>query len=247
MPYKKNTTSLLNFIKSAKVNNQKLLAILLDPDKTTLDMLPLLIEKINQSKANFIFVGGSLLFSNVLDNFITIVKENTTLPVVLFPGNAIQLSNKADGILFLSLISGRNPDFLIGNQVIAAPLLKKSTLEILPTGYLLIESGTETTASYISNTKPIPRHKPEIAMATAMAGEMLGHQLIYLDGGSGALHTVPSSMIKMIRENTTLPIIVGGGIKSAEQLNNAFESGADIAVIGTALENDINFLKNNTL
>lgn len=247
MPYKMNTTSLLNIIKSAKKNKQKLLAILLDPDKTALDTLPLLIENINQSKANFILVGGSLLFSNVLDDFITIVKKNSSIPVILFPGNAIQLSNKADGILFLSLISGRNPDFLIGNQVIAAPLLKKSGLEILPTSYLLIESGTETTASYISNTKPIPRHKPEIAMATAMAGEMLGHQLIYLDGGSGAQHTVPSAMIKMIRENTTSPIIVGGGIKSVEQLNNAFESGADMAVIGTAFELDINFLKNNQL
>lgn len=242
-----NEKSILEYIKLSKKNNQKLLAILLDPDKTSLESLPFLIEKINDSNANLIFVGGSLLFKNVLDEFIEIVKNNTQLPVILFPGNAVQVSNKADGILFLSLISGRNPEFLIGNQVIAAPLLKNSNLEILSTGYMLIESGRETTASYISNTKPIPRHKPEIAMATALAGEMLGHQLIYLDGGSGAQVEVPSSMIKMVATHTSIPIIVGGGIKSTQQMEEAHKNGADIVVIGTALELDINFLKNNKL
>jgi putative glycerol-1-phosphate prenyltransferase len=236
--------SILNYIQNSKKNNQKLLAILLDPDKISLDNVPNVVQKINESKANLIFIGGSLLFTNVLDKFLQIVKNNTQLPVILFPGNAIQISDKADGILFLSLISGRNPEFLIGNQVIAAPLLKDSNLEILSTAYLLIESGRETTASYISNTKPIPRHKPEIAMATALAGEMLGHQLIYLDGGSGALHSVPCELIKIVANNCKIPIIVGGGIKTKNQLEEAYNSGADIVVIGTAFENDINFLKN---
>lgn len=236
---KKN--SILKYIQKAKKNNQKLLAILLDPDKTSLGKIPSVVQKINESEANLIFVGGSLLFKNILDEFVQIVKTNTQLPVILFPGNAIQISDKADGILFLSLISGRNPEFLIGNQVIAAPLLKDSTLEILSTSYLLIESGRETTASYISNTKPIPRDKPEIAMATALAGEMMGHQLIYLDGGSGALHTVPTELIQLVATNCSLPIIVGGGIKTKKQMSDIFISGADIIVIGTVFENDINY------
>lgn len=236
--------SILNYIQNAKENNKKLLAILLDPDKITLETIPSIVQKINESKANLIFVGGSLLFTNVLDNFVQIVKNNTPLPVILFPGNAIQISDKADGILFLSLISGRNPEFLIGNQVVAAPLLKQTQLEILSTSYLLIESGRETTASYISNTKPIPRHKPEIAMATALAGEMMGHQLIYLDGGSGAQLTIPTEMIKLVATNCLLPIIVGGGIKTKKQLEDAFKNGATIVVIGTAFENDFNFFNN---
>ncbi|MDP3353740.1 MAG: geranylgeranylglyceryl/heptaprenylglyceryl phosphate synthase [Flavobacteriaceae bacterium] len=236
--------SILNYIQNAKKNNQKLLAILLDPDKISLETIPSVVQKVNESSANLIFIGGSLLFKNVLDDFVQIVKNNTQLPVILFPGNAIQISDKADGILFLSLISGRNPEFLIGNQVVAAPLLKQTQLEILSTSYLLIESGRETTASYISNTKPIPRHKPEIAMATALAGEMMGHQLIYLDGGSGAQNVVPSEMIELVATNCLLPIIVGGGIKTKKQLNDAFENGATVVVIGTAFENDFNFFNN---
>lgn len=239
---KKN--SILKYIQKAKKNNQKLLAILLDPDKISVETIPSVVQKINESGANLIFIGGSLLFKNILDEFVQNVKINTHLPVILFPGNAIQISDKADGILFLSLISGRNPEFLIGNQVIAAPLLKDSTLQILSTSYLLIESGRETTASYISNTKPIPRHKPEIAMATALAGEMMGHQLIYLDGGSGALHTVPAELIQLVTNHCSLPIIVGGGIKTKEQINDAYKNGATIVVIGTAFEKNNNLFNN---
>lgn len=235
---------ILNYIQKAKKNNQKLLAVLLDPDKTSLKTIPDVVQQINESSAHLIFVGGSLLFNNVLDEFVQIVKKHTQLPVILFPGNAIQISDKADGILFLSLISGRNPEFLIGNQVIAAPLLKQTQLEILSTSYLLIESGRETTASYISNTKPIPRHKPEIAMATALAGEMMGHQLIYLDGGSGAEQSVPTELIQKVAENCKNPIIVGGGIKTKKQLEEAHKNGATIVVIGTAFENDFNFFNN---
>jgi phosphoglycerol geranylgeranyltransferase len=227
---------LLNSIQQAQTNGRKLLAILLDPDKLPLEEIATKVATIHQLKADFILVGGSLLFTNVLDAFVREIKKHTNLPIILFPGSALQISNEADGILFLQLISGRNPEYLIGNQVIAAPLLQQTQLEVISTGYILVESGRETTASYISNTKPIPAHKPEIAMATALAGQYLGHQLIYLDGGSGALHPVPESMIALVRKNIHLPIVVGGGIRNRKQLDAAYEAGADLVVIGTAFE-----------
>jgi putative glycerol-1-phosphate prenyltransferase len=234
--------TILEYISKAKQNNEKLLTILLDPDKIDLNNLPLVIEKINQSNANLIFVGGSLLFKNVLDDFVKIVKQNTNLPVILFPGSAIQITNEADAILFLQLISGRNPDYLIGNQVIAAPLLKQTDLEVISTGYILIESGRETTASYISNTKPIPSHKPEIAMATAIAGAYIGHKIIYMDGGSGAINSVPIEMIKKVAKHIDLPIIIGGGLKTKQQIDAVFNAGATIVVVGTAFEDDEHLL-----
>ncbi len=235
---------ILDYINKAKNNNEKLLAILLDPDKINLDQLPLVIKKINDSDANLIFVGGSLLFKNILDNFIKTIKKYSDLPVVLFPGSAIQISNEADAILFLQLISGRNPEYLISNQIIAAPLLKQTNLEVISTSYLLVESGRETTVSYISNTKPLPAHKPEIAMATALAGQYIGHQLIYLDGGSGALNPVSLEMISKVAKVVDLPIIVGGGLKSKEQINKVYNAGATIVVVGTAFENDTELLNN---
>jgi len=234
-------TKVLDYIYKSKRNKEKLLAILLDPDKIELDVLPLTVKKI--TNANLIFVGGSLLFKNVFDEFVKIVKENTNLPVVLFPSNAIQISNNADTILFLQLISGRNPEYLIGNQVIAAPLLKQTDLEVISTGYLLIESGRETTASYISNTKPIPAHKPEIAMATAMAGEFIGNKLIYMDGGSGALNSIPINFIKKVADNINVPLIIGGGLKTKEEIESVFNAGATVVVVGTAFENDIDLLE----
>ncbi len=233
---------ILDYINNAKKQNKKLLAILLDPDKVSLDKIPSIIKKINNSKTDLLFIGGSLLFKNVLDEFVKIVKENTNFPVLLFPGSAMQITNNADGILFLQLISGRNPEYLISNQVIAAPLLKQTNLEVISTGYLLIESSRETTASYISNTKPIPAHKPEIAMATAMAGEYIGNKLIYLDGGSDALSPIPSDLINKVAANIDLPIIVGGGLRTKEAIQNAYNSGATIVVVGTAFENDTNLL-----
>jgi len=234
---------ILDYINSAKKNNKKLLAILLDPDKIELSDLPKTIQKINNSTANLIFVGGSLLFKNVLDEFVKIIKENTKLPVLLFPSSAMQISNNADGILFLQLLSGRNPEYLISNQVIAAPLLKQTNLEVISTGYLLIESGRETTASYISNTKPIPAHKPEIAMATAMAGEFIGNKLIYMDGGSGALNPIPLTLIKKVAKNIDLPIIIGGGLKTKQSIQAVYDAGATIVVVGTAFENDADLLE----
>ncbi|MCF6350701.1 MAG: geranylgeranylglyceryl/heptaprenylglyceryl phosphate synthase [Flavobacteriaceae bacterium] len=234
---------ILDTINTAKINKEKLLAILLDPDKIELENLPSIIKKIDKSSANLIFVGGSLLFKNVLDEFLKIVKQNTNLPVILFPGSAIQISNEADAILFLQLISGRNPEYLISNQVIAAPLLKQTNLEVISTGYLLIESGRETTASYISNTKPLPAHKPEIAVATALAGEYIGHKLIYLDGGSGALNPVSITLIKKVAKAINLPIIVGGGLKTKQQIDAVFNAGATVVVVGTAFEDDTTILK----
>lgn len=232
------SNNILSQIQTARKNGQKLLAILLDPDKVRIEDIPLKAAAIDKYAADFILIGGSLLFTNILDAFVKEIKKYSKKPIVLFPGSTLQISNEADGILFLQLISGRNPEYLIGNQVIAAPLLKQTQLEVLSTGYLLIESGRETTASYVSNTKPIPAHKPEIAMATALAGQYIGNQLIYLDGGSGALHPIPESLIEMVVKNVSIPVIVGGGIKNRFQLDAAYESGADVVVIGTAFEDD---------
>jgi putative glycerol-1-phosphate prenyltransferase len=230
--------NILNKIHKSYIENEKHLAILLDTDKIDVSEIEVVTKRIKKLNASFVFVGGSLLFKNVLSEFVIALKQHIDIPIILFPGSVMQITKEADAILFLQLLSGRNPDFLIGNQVIAAPILKHTNLEVISTGYILIESGRETTASYISNTKPIPAHKPEIAMATAIAGEYIGNKLIYLDGGSGAINTVPEQMIKKISNNINLPIIVGGGIKTQEQINKAFLAGATIVVIGTAFENN---------
>ena len=237
---------ILDLINNAKNNKDKLLAILLDPDKLKLSKISVVVDKINNSDANLIFVGGSLLLKNVLDEFVAKVKKNTKLPIVLFPGSAIQITNNADGILFLQLISGRNPEYLIGSHVISAPLLKQTNLEVISTGYMLIESGRETTASYISNTKPIPAHKPEIAMATALAGEYIGNKLIFMDGGSGALNTIPTKMISKVAKHVDLPIIIGGGLRTKKDIQAAYDAGASVVVVGTAFEEDNELLENLT-
>lgn len=238
------TNAILSHLIQAKQNNEKLLAILLDPDKLLIPDIAQVVNEINKRGANYILVGGSLLFTNILEAFIIEIKTHTQIPIILFPGSALQISNEADGILFLSLLSGRNPEYLIGNHVIAAPLLKQTELEILSTSYLLIESGRETTASYISNTKPIPHNKPEIAMATALAGEMMGHHLTYLDGGSGAQEVVSPKLIITVANNCSLPIIVGGGIHTKKQMQDAYKAGATLVVIGNAFENDSELLTN---
>lgn len=237
-------TNIYNQILKSKTNNQKLLAILLDPDKIDLNNAEVLIEKINQSPATHIFIGGSLVENNILDELIVKIKQNCNLPIVLFPGNPSQISDKADAILFLSLISGRNPDFLIEHQVKAAPILKKTQLGIISTGYILIESGTETAVERVSKTKPLDRNNPDLALATAQAGEMLGNKLIYLEAGSGAKQAVPLEMIKKVAQNIEIPLLVGGGIIDLQGIQKAHDSGADLVVIGTAFENDINFFTN---
>jgi putative glycerol-1-phosphate prenyltransferase len=222
---------------------KKQIAVLIDPDKTDNIKLQKTIEVAEKANIDFFLVGGSLLLKNNLDDVITFIKKNTKKKVFLFPGSPSQISNKADGILLLSLISGRNADLLIGNHVQAAPLLKQSKLKIIPTGYILIDSGTATTVSYISNTTPIPANKPEIAACTALAGEQLGLNVIYLEAGSGAINAVSKETIKTVKKMITIPLIVGGGIRNVSQIETAFKAGADIVVIGTAIENDITFLE----
>jgi len=234
-------TNIYNNILQSKANNAKLLAILLDPDKIDLNNTETLIEKMNQSPATHIFIGGSLVENNILDELVSKIKQKCDLPIVIFPGNPSQISDKADGILFLSLISGRNPDFLIGHQVKAAPILKKTQLEIISTGYILIESGTETAVERVSITTPLDRNNPDLALATAQAGEMLGNKLIYLEAGSGAKQAVPLEMILLVSQNIEIPLIVGGGIVDLQAIQKAYDAGADLVVIGTAFENDINF------
>ncbi|MDI1257406.1 MAG: geranylgeranylglyceryl/heptaprenylglyceryl phosphate synthase [Flavobacterium sp.] len=232
-------------ILQSKENQEKRLAILLDPDKIDWNSLENLIQKINQSPATHIFIGGSQVFSNKIDELITTIKQNCNLPIVLFPGNPSQISNKADGILFLSLISGRNPDFLIEHHVKAATILKKSNLEIIPTGYILIDGNNETAVAKISQTKPMLIENPEAILATAQAGAMLGKKLIYLEAGSGAKNPVPTKIITLISQNIEIPLIVGGGIVTLKGIQKAYDAGADIVVIGTAFENDTNFFNHD--
>lgn len=234
-------TNIYNNILKSKTENEKLLAILLDPDKIDLNTIEHLAEKINQSPATHIFIGGSIVKNNIIDDLILKMKPNCDLPILLFPGNPSQISDQADAILFLSLISGRNPDFLIEHQVKSAPILKKAQLEIISTGYILIESGTETAVERVSKTKPLGRNNIEYAVHTAQAGEMLGNKLIYLEAGSGAKLAVPLEMIKKVSQNIEIPLIVGGGIIDLQGIQKAYDSGADLVVIGTAFENDINF------
>ena len=228
-------------ILEAKSKKLKLLAILLDPDKLDLDSIDALISKINQSPATHIFVGGSSFEGNHLDEIIIRLKEKINLPMLLFPGNPSQISADADGILFLMLLSGRNPDYLVEHQINAVPILEKTNLEIISTGYILIESGAETAVERVSKTKPLAKNNSNYIAQTAKAGEMIGNKLIYLEAGSGALNAVPLEIIKTVSERISLPLIVGGGIRSKKQIEEASTAGADLVVIGTAFENDINF------
>ncbi len=234
---------LYNQILQSKKLNQKLLAILIDPDKIDLTTIDLLSQKINQSPATHIFIGGSSFYGNQLDEIIEKLKSKTVVPIILFPGNPSQISNKADGILFLSLISGRNPDYLIEHQVNAVPVLKKTNLEIIPTGYILIESGKKTAVELVSQTKPLSKNNPNYILQTAQAGELLGNKLIYLEAGSGADLPIPSEIITLVAQNIEIPIIVGGGIRSLSEITKAQNAGADLVVIGTAFENDLNFFQ----
>lgn len=227
---------LLEKILQNKQLKKKALAVLLDPDKVEATAFNHFLYNCVENRVDFFFVGGSLITNNIMAEMIETIHSQTNIPVIIFPGNSLHIEPSADGILLLSLISGRNPDYLIGQHVIAAPLLKHSGLEILSTGYILVDSGRQTTVSYISNTTPIPHDKPDIATCTAIAGELLGLKLIYLDGGSGAMYPVSPKMIRRVRENIDTPLIVGGGINSAEKAHDALEAGADIIVIGNAFE-----------
>ncbi len=229
----------LHTIKNNIAKNQKHLAVLIDPDSIESEsQLINICKHSNESSIDFILVGGSLITNGFFDRCIQIIKQHTQIPVVLFPGNIMQVSKDADAILLLSLISGRNPDLLIGKHVLAAPMLKKSGLEIIPTGYMLVDGGNITSVSYMSNTTPIPAEKHSIAACTAMAGEMLGLQVTYMDAGSGAQHPISTKMISAVRESVNGPIFIGGGIKTPEGAIAACNAGADVVVVGNAFEKE---------
>jgi geranylgeranylglyceryl phosphate synthase family protein len=221
---------------------KKSIALLLDPDKAKGETLREILNVANDCKTDYIFAGGSLTF-NGIDNLIDEIRAFSKIPIVLFPGNLIQLTLKADIILLLSLISGRNPELLIGNHVIAAPHLKEVREKLVSVGYILINGGNKTSVEYISQTEAIPADKPEIAVATAMAGEMLGLQMIYLEGGSGTLKPVPVNLIKAVRQNITIPLVVGGGIRSKNEVQEIYEAGADMIVLGNSVEKNPGLLK----
>lgn len=225
----------------AKKEKQKLLAILIDPDKTTLSEITSLVEKIKQSPATHIFVGGSIIAENIMDNFVLELKKHLQLPIIIFPGHPSQISHYADGLLFLSLLSGRNPEYLIEHHINSVEILHNSDLEIIPTGYILIDGGKETAVQRVSQTIPIERNNIDLAYKTAKAGEYLGKKLIYLEAGSGAENGVSTEMIQKVSKSLNIPLIVGGGIRSKQEIEEAFYAGADLVVIGTAFENDINF------
>jgi phosphoglycerol geranylgeranyltransferase len=216
---------------------KKSIALLLDPDKAKGDLLQKILKTADESKADYIFAGGSLTF-NSIDNLIAEIKTLTSIPVVLFPGNLLQLTLSADVILLLSLISGRNSELLIGNHVTAAPYLKDAREKLVSVGYILISCGNKTSVEYISQTEAIPSNKTEIAVATAMAGEMLGMKMIYLEAGSGATNPVPVNLVKSVRENISVPLAVGGGIKNKSEIEEFFNAGADLIILGNACENN---------
>jgi putative glycerol-1-phosphate prenyltransferase len=226
-----------------KRSGSKSFAVLIDPDKVDNQKIDQLLTLAADAKVDYFFVGGSLVISSHLDECIQQIKAFSDIPVLLFPGSPSQVSKYADALLYLSLISGRNPELLIGQHVISAPFVKKSGLEIMPTGYMVIDGGAPTTVSYISNATPIPADKSEIAMCTAMAGEMLGMKLIYMDAGSGAKRPITETMIEKVSRHIEIPLIIGGGITEPEKAYLNCKAGADIIVVGNAIEKDVSLIK----
>ncbi len=226
-----------------KQQGKKSFAVLIDPDKVNEQSLDALIELAKEARVDYFFVGGSLVVSDNMDECIQQIKSSCAIPVILFPGSPSQVSKYADALLYLSLISGRNPELLIGQHVVSAPVVKKSGLPIMPTGYMVIDGGAPTTVSYISNAAPLPSDKNEIAMCTAMAGEMLGMKLIYMDAGSGAKKAISENMIAKVAGCIDIPLIVGGGIITAEKAYLNCKAGADIIVVGNAIEKDATLIK----
>ena len=229
--------NVLNQIRTLVASNKKGFALLLDPDKlNSEESIKETLSLAKEQNVDFILVGGSLITGNAFDKTVAKIKKLCEIPLILFPGSPLQLNEHVDAVLLLSLISGRNPELLIGHHVVAAPRIKELGLETIATGYMLIDCGRPTTASYMSNTNPIPHNKPEIAATTALAGEMLGLQCIYLDGGSGAYVPISTSMIEAVKNQISVPLIVGGGLKSSFDIQQALNAGADIVVVGTAIE-----------
>jgi putative glycerol-1-phosphate prenyltransferase len=232
--------SFLQTLQLAKANKKKLLAILIDPDKA--DNIDHISGHAEDKKIDVILVGGSLISKGNVDNTIESIKKKYSGKVVIFPGDFSQVSDLADGVLFLSLISGRNADLLIGKHVLFAPQIKKTKMEVIPCGYILVNSGTPTSVEYMSNTVPIPHNKPDIAAATALAGEMLGLKCIYMESGSGAEHEVSPDMVKSVSSIIDVPLIIGGGIRTKSQIESAWSAGATMVVVGTAIEQNPHWL-----
>ncbi|HRP55066.1 geranylgeranylglyceryl/heptaprenylglyceryl phosphate synthase [Agriterribacter sp.] len=230
-------------IAGKKKAGRKSFAVLIDPDKVDEQKIAELSELTTEANVDYLLVGGSLVISNHLDEVVKQVKRQCSIPVILFPGTPSQVSRYADALLYLSLISGRNPELLIGQHVISAPFVKQSGLEIISTGYMVIDGGAPTTVSYISNATPIPFNKNEIAMCTAMAGEMLGMKLIYMDAGSGAERPITEAMIAGVANAIEVPLVVGGGITDPEKAYLNCKAGADVIVVGNAIEKDISLIK----
>ena len=233
----------MNIYNRLSDTSKKKFVVLIDPDKPSDNEIIDIVEKSKKVGVDFFFVGGSLLTTDSLDNCIKLIKGHCDIPVLIFPGNSLQISKWCDGFLLLSLISGRNSEMLIGHHVIAAPYLKLYGNEIIPTGYMLIDGGKPTSVSYMSNTTPIPHDKDDIAMCTALAGEMLGLKLIYMDAGSGAINPISAEMICKVKHTIEVPLIVGGGINTPEKAAIAAKAGADIIVVGNALEKSIDRLQ----
>ncbi|MCI4669282.1 MAG: geranylgeranylglyceryl/heptaprenylglyceryl phosphate synthase [Bacteroidia bacterium] len=233
-----NTLSILSQFEKNKQSGKKMLAVLFDPDKVNPEKGKELAIKCEKMGVDWLMVGGSLVRDHSIKELIPFLKQQIQIPIVIFPGSPSQVVQDADALMLLSLISGRNPDLLIGRHVEAATMLKKIDLEVIPTAYMLIESGKLTTVNYISNTLPIPNDKADIALSTALAGELLGLRMVYMDGGSGAKYPVPSSMIEKVSSELDIPLIIGGGIRSKEDACLAWKAGADMIVIGTAFERD---------
>ena len=235
-------TDIYQDIQRAIIAGEKLLAVLIDPDKMALEKAEGFIKKVNNSITTHIFVGGSIVERNATHNLVSEIKRFTDLPVILFPGDVTQITKNADAILFLSLISGRNPEYLIGKHVEAVAKLKDTELEVIPTGYILVENGKESAVQRVTNTNPMLEKESQKIVDTAKAGELLGMKLMYLEAGSGAINPVNSKVISSVKNKINIPLIVGGGIRTNNQLQNAYDSGADVVVIGTALEIDESFL-----
>lgn len=234
---------ILKNLRKRSKKSKKSLAVLLDPDKiTSKDSLSYLLKIGLENCIDYFFVGGSLITTDHLDEVVGILKTQDSIPVVLFPGNNMHITSKADGLLFLSLISGRNPDLLIGQHVTSAPLLKHTNLEVISTGYMLVSNNINSSVAYMSNTTPIPHDKYSIACATALAGQMIGMSCIYMDAGSGAPEPISSTMISEVRKNIDLPLIIGGGINTVEKAVTALKAGADVIVVGNAIEKNPDLL-----
>lgn len=230
-------------LQQLRKQGKKAFAVLIDPDKVSTTQISTMAKLCNEAKVDFLFVGGSLMVTQHLDDIIHTFKKHSDISVILFPGSPSQVSKQADALFYLTLISGRNPELLIGAHVVSAPMVRASGLEIISTGYMVIDGGAATTVSYMSHSSPIPHNKEDIALCTALAGEMQGKHVLYMDAGSGAIRPISESMIHRVASQTNIPLIIGGGITDAEKAYLNCKAGADVIVVGNAIEKDASLIK----